>query len=56
MAKEIGMQTLTEGVESEDICDFLASIGCDRIQGYLFGKPMPKEEMIEKIIKGDYIF
>ena len=56
MAKEIGMQTLTEGVESEDICDFLASIGCDRIQGYLFGKPMPKEEMIEKIIKGEYIF
>ena len=56
MAKEIGMQTLTEGVETEDIFDFLASIGCDRIQGYLFGKPMPKEELIEKISRGEYIF
>ena len=49
MAKEIGMQTLTEGVESEDIFEFLTSIGCDRIQGYLFGKPMPKEELLRML-------
>ena len=56
MAKEIGMQTLTEGVETEDIFEFLTSIGCDRIQGYLFGKPMPKEELLKKITQGVYTF
>ena len=56
MAKEIGMQTLTEGVESEDIFEFLTSIGCDRIQGYIFGKPMPKEELLKKITQGFYTF
>ncbi|MBR1640513.1 MAG: EAL domain-containing protein [Treponema sp.] len=56
MAKEIGMQTLTEGVESEDIFNFLASIGCDRIQGFLFGKPMPKDELLVKIKNGEYRF
>ncbi|MCR4580528.1 MAG: bifunctional diguanylate cyclase/phosphodiesterase [Treponema sp.] len=56
MAKEIGMQTLTEGVESQEIVDFLESIGCDRIQGYLLGKPMPKEVIFEKLKNGDYQF
>ena len=56
MAKEIGMQTLTEGVETEEIFEFLSSIGCDRIQGYLFGKPMPKKEILERIKNGEYKF
>ena len=48
LAKEIGMQTLSEGVETEEAFEFLRSIGCDRIQGYLFGKPMSKNEVIQK--------
>ncbi|MBQ9908828.1 MAG: EAL domain-containing protein [Treponema sp.] len=55
LAKDIGMQTLTEGVETQEAFDFLCEIGCERIQGYLFGKPMPREEAIEKLRNGTFI-
>ncbi len=55
LAKDIGMHTLTEGVETEDAFDYLRSIGCERVQGYLFGKPMPKEELLKKIAEGIYL-
>ena len=55
LAKDIGMQTLSEGVETEDAFEFLREIGCERIQGYLFGKPMPKSEIVEKIRRGELI-
>lgn len=42
MAKEIGIQTLAEGVETEEQYEFLKRIGCEKIQGYYFGKPMDK--------------
>lgn len=54
LAKEIGMQTLTEGVETDEAFEFLRSIGCERIQGYLFGKPMPKEQLLEGIRNGKW--
>lgn len=39
LAKELGMVTLCEGVETREQFEFLSSIGCDRAQGYHFGKP-----------------
>lgn len=54
LANKIGMQTLSEGVESEEAYEFLKKIGCQRLQGFLFGKPMPKEELIAKIMDGTY--
>lgn len=41
MAKEIGIQTLAEGVETKEQYEFLRDIGCEKIQGYYFGRPMP---------------
>ncbi|MBQ9862496.1 MAG: EAL domain-containing protein, partial [Lachnospiraceae bacterium] len=48
LADSINMETLTEGVEEEEQAEFLKSIGCKRLQGYLFGKAMPKDELKEK--------
>nr|MCR5654724.1 EAL domain-containing protein [Lachnospiraceae bacterium] len=48
MANLIDMETLSEGVETEEQAEFLKEIGCKRLQGYLFGKPMPIEELSEK--------
>lgn len=46
MAKELGMHTLAEGVETKEQYDFLRSIGCEKLQGYLFGKPKPMEDFV----------
>ncbi len=40
MAKDLGLQTLTEGVETREQFEFLKGIGCEKVQGYLFGRPM----------------
>jgi len=44
MAKLIGIQTLAEGVENEEHFEYLRNIGCEKVQGFLFGRPMPIEE------------
>ncbi len=41
MAKRIGIHTLTEGVETEEEFAFLRNIGCEKLQGSLFGVPVP---------------
>lgn len=47
MAKELGMHTLAEGVETKEQYEFLRDIGCEKLQGYLFGKPKPYEEFVK---------
>ncbi|MBO4283339.1 MAG: EAL domain-containing protein [Clostridia bacterium] len=55
MANRIHMLTLTEGVETKVQADFLNKIGCTRLQGYLFGKPIPKEALYDRIDKGELV-
>lgn len=49
LAKSLNMLTVAEGVEFKEQVEFLASKGCDMIQGYFFAKPMPKEEYADKM-------
>jgi diguanylate cyclase (GGDEF)-like protein len=44
MAKQLKLNVVAEGVETEKQFEFLKQEGCDLIQGYLFGKPVPEEE------------
>ncbi|MBQ7582746.1 MAG: EAL domain-containing protein [Lachnospiraceae bacterium] len=46
LAEQVDMKTLTEGVETKAQADFLESIGCERLQGYLFGKPMSRPDLV----------
>ena len=48
MAKELGIHTLAEGVETPEQYDFLRRIGCEKLQGYLFGKPAPIEDLYKE--------
>ncbi|MDO6965349.1 ammonium transporter [Rhizobium alvei] len=40
----LGMQVVAEGVENIDEALFLAAAGCDQLQGFLLGKPVPVEK------------
>jgi EAL domain-containing protein (putative c-di-GMP-specific phosphodiesterase class I) len=41
MAQALRMQTVGEGVETDAQRDFLAALGCEELQGYLFSRPLP---------------
>lgn len=49
MARMLGVQTLAEGVETKEQVAFLKKIGCGRIQGYYYGKPMQYDDTISLI-------
>lgn len=44
LIKDIGKKVIAEGVERKEDVDFLASLGCDAVQGFYFYKPMPMNE------------
>lgn len=44
MSKDLGLCSLTEGVETEDQYQMLNKMGCNLFQGYYFAKPMPLKE------------
>lgn len=45
MARQLGMTSVAEGVESRDDWDFLRALGCDVAQGYFIGRPMPAADL-----------
>ncbi len=51
LARNLDMRVVAEGIEKKEQVDFLASQGCDMIQGFYFAKPMPIEEFEEKVEK-----
>jgi EAL domain-containing protein (putative c-di-GMP-specific phosphodiesterase class I) len=52
MSQELGLFSLTEGVETKEQYDMLNEMGCNLFQGYYFAKPMPLDEF-EKLIAKD---
>lgn len=48
MANLMGLKTLTEGVENEEQLTFLKEAGCQRIQGYYYGRPEPLDTIIHQ--------
>ena len=49
LAKNIGVGTVAEGCETKEQVEMLRRIGCDKIQGYYFGKPMSHLEINQHI-------
>lgn len=47
MVKQLGLETVAEGVETEEQYAFLEKIQCDNIQGFLMGRPMPENQFCE---------
>ena len=51
MAKALGIKVVAEGVERQEQFEFLKKHGCDLIQGFLFYKPIPADELTHVLIK-----
>jgi EAL domain-containing protein (putative c-di-GMP-specific phosphodiesterase class I) len=49
MASHLGLSVVAEGVETREQADFLAANGAPRMQGYLFARPMPLEQMMARL-------
>ena len=46
--KELGFTVTAEGIETQEMADVLAGIGCNHLQGYLFDRPLPIDEFVKK--------
>ena len=54
MAEQIGMKTLCEGVETMEQAAFLEEASCGRLQGYLYGKPLSYNDLMDRIQAGEF--
>ncbi len=46
LGHSMGLVVIAEGVETEGQLDWLVAHGCDQVQGYLLGRPMPLRELL----------
>jgi EAL domain-containing protein (putative c-di-GMP-specific phosphodiesterase class I) len=51
MARSLGMDVIAEGVENEEQNAFLKKIFCDKVQGFLYSKPLPANELTALLVK-----
>jgi len=54
MAKRLKLKVVGEGVETAEQLAFLRHAGCDVVQGYLLGKPMPGDEVTQRLKDNDW--
>ncbi len=47
MARQLGKETICEGVETEEQINFLRSIKCNYVQGFFYSKPLSEKDFIE---------
>ena len=52
LATSLGVDTVCEGVETEEQVRFLQGIGCSKLQGFFYGRPMPIEDIITRYQNG----
>jgi diguanylate cyclase (GGDEF)-like protein/PAS domain S-box-containing protein len=50
MARGLGLRTIAEGIETPDQLAYLAGLGCDEGQGYLFSRPVPPEAIAQLLV------
>ena len=49
MSRSLRMKVIAEGVETEEQQQFLRAEGCDEIQGFFSGRPVPPEEFLQRL-------
>ncbi len=52
MSHSLGLKVVAEGVETSEQQRFLQHQGCDRLQGFHLGRPVPADEFVERFLGG----
>jgi EAL domain-containing protein (putative c-di-GMP-specific phosphodiesterase class I) len=50
LARELGMNVVAEGIETEAVSDRLRDVGCDVGQGWYFGRPMQSDALLRWLV------
>lgn len=53
MAKSLELITIAEGVETLPQMEYLRKLGCEEMQGYLFSKPVPPDDIVSLMRRGE---
>jgi diguanylate cyclase (GGDEF)-like protein/PAS domain S-box-containing protein len=54
MAKKMNLEVVAEGVEDKAQLEILSKMKCDKVQGYLFSRPVPADESEALLKRGDF--
>ena len=54
MARQLNLNVITEGVETEEQARFLLELGCNHAQGYLYDKPLEQSAFESRLSVGGY--
>ena len=49
MLKDMNMEIVVEGIETQSMAKQFADLNCDYIQGYYYSKPIPEDDFVEFI-------
>ena len=52
LGHNLGLRVVAEGVENQETWQLLREMGCDEVQGYCIGYPMPADEFLEWLERG----
>ncbi|MHC8354017.1 putative bifunctional diguanylate cyclase/phosphodiesterase [Pseudomonas sp. LB3P81] len=55
LGQALGLRIVAEGVETDMQQDFLTQLGCDSLQGYLLGHPLPAERFMVDILRAEQL-
>ena len=53
MLKDMNMEIVVEGVETQEMLDAFSNLKCDFIQGYFFSKPIPRNDFVTFVSKAN---
>ncbi|HEY3375149.1 MAG TPA: EAL domain-containing protein [Candidatus Aquicultor sp.] len=52
MVQNLSLKVTSEGVETAEQLEFLRSLKCDEIQGYIFSRPLPADKLTKLLAQG----